>query len=72
MALDFLHISPLSKKNQTQRRRNPQYYVIGNHEPIIEPATWDLVQTEIIRRAKPGESSHQRPCGCRCFCYRSW
>lgn len=35
----------------------PQYYVSGNHEPIIAPATWDLVQAEIARRAKPGSST---------------
>ncbi|WZJ55873.1 recombinase zinc beta ribbon domain-containing protein [Trueperella pyogenes] len=35
----------------------PQYYVTGNHEPIISPATWDAVQAELARRAGKGTSS---------------
>ena len=35
----------------------PQYYVTGNHEPIINPATWDAVQAELARRAGKGTSN---------------
>ena len=34
----------------------PQYYVEGSHDPIIEPAEWQLVQTEIQRRKNTGRS----------------
>ncbi|AGJ78455.1 resolvase [Cutibacterium avidum 44067] len=47
----------LTKTTKTNEGEVPQYYVSGNHEPIIEPATWDLVQAELARRAKPGSSS---------------
>ena len=30
----------------------PQYYVEGNHEAIISPAVFDMVQTELARRSK--------------------
>ena len=30
----------------------PQYYVMGNHEAIIEPETFDMVQRELQRRAE--------------------
>lgn len=47
----------LTKTIKPNHGEIPQYYVSGNHEAIIEPATWDLVQAEIARRAKPGSSS---------------
>lgn len=47
----------LSKTIKPNQGEVPQYYVTGNHEPIIDPATWDLVQQEITRRATPGSSS---------------
>lgn len=34
----------------------PQYYVEGSHDAIIEPAEWQLVQTEIQRRKNMGRS----------------
>lgn len=34
----------------------PQYYVEGSHDAIIEPAEWQLVQTEIQRRKNTGRS----------------
>ena len=40
----------LSKKQKKNEGEIPQYYVTGNHEPIIPPATFDLVQAEIERR----------------------
>ena len=46
----------LTKTVKPNQGEVPQYYVSGNHEPIIDPATWDLVQAEIARRAKPGPS----------------
>lgn len=35
----------------------PQYYVTSNHEPIIDPVTWDTVQAELARRAGKGTSN---------------
>ena len=42
----------LTKKQIKNRGQIPQYYVTGNHEPIIEPETFELVQAEIARRRK--------------------
>ena len=42
------HLSKRHKKNEGEL---PQYYVEGNHEGIIDRATFDAVQTEIKRRA---------------------
>lgn len=40
----------LTKKQVKNRGVIPQYYVTGNHEAIIDPETFDLVQAEIARR----------------------
>lgn len=40
----------LTKKQVKNRGQIPQYYVTGNHEAIIEPDTFELVQAEIERR----------------------
>lgn len=40
----------LTKKQKKNEGEIPQYYVTGNHEAIIDPATFDLVQAEIERR----------------------
>ena len=40
----------LTKKVKKNEGEIPQYYVTGNHEAIIPPATFDLVQAEIERR----------------------
>ena len=40
----------LTKKLKKNEGEIPQYYVTGNHEAIIPPATFDLVQAEIERR----------------------
>ena len=40
----------LTKKLKKNEGEVPQYYVTGNHEAIIDPATFDLVQAEIERR----------------------
>ncbi len=42
----------LSKRMKKNEGEVPQYYVENNHEAIIEPATFDLVQAEIMKRAK--------------------
>ena len=42
----------LSKKMKKNEGEVPQYYVENNHEAIIDPATFDLVQAEVLRRAK--------------------
>jgi hypothetical protein len=44
-SVDFLHRKRLSNRGQVQ-----QYYVEGDHEPIIPPKTFQLVQEEIERR----------------------
>lgn len=40
----------LTKKQVKNEGQIPQYYVTGNHEAIIEPETFELVQAEIERR----------------------
>ena len=40
----------LTKKMVKNEGQIPQYYVTGNHEAIIPPETFDLVQAEIERR----------------------
>ena len=46
----------LSKKRKANEGEVPQYYVEGSHDAIIEPAEWQLVQTEIQRRKNAGRS----------------
>ena len=46
----------LSKKRKANEGEVPQYYVEGSHDAIIEPAEWQLVQTEIQRRKNTGRS----------------
>ena len=36
----------------------PQYYVEGNHEAIIEPSVYDLVQVELAKRSKKNEARY--------------
>ena len=40
----------LQKKVKKNEGEAPQYYVEGNHEAIIDPCTFDLVQEEMKRR----------------------
>lgn len=47
----------LTKTMKVNEGEVPQYYVTGNHEPIITPATWDVVQAEFARRAGKGTSN---------------
>jgi hypothetical protein len=47
----------LTKTMKVNEGEVPQYYVTGNHEPIINPDTWDAVQAELARRAGKGTSN---------------
>lgn len=49
-------IDYLSKKMKTNTGEIPQYYVEGNHEAIISPEEFDLVQAELERRKKYGRT----------------
>lgn len=42
----------LQKKLKKNEGEVPQYYVEGNHEAIISPAVFDLVQEELTKRSK--------------------
>lgn len=47
----------LTKKKKDNEGEIPQYYVENNHEAIIEPAVFDMVQRELERR-QPGHNRH--------------
>lgn len=47
----------LTKKKKLNEGEIPQYYVTGNHEAIIEPEVFDMVQRELVRRGK-GRNRH--------------
>jgi len=47
----------LQKKHKKNEGEVPQYYVEGNHEAIIEPRVFDLVQAELVKRTKGGRYS---------------
>ena len=65
----------LSKKSKTNTGEIPQYYIEGNHEAIISPEEFDLVQAELERRKAYGKSinttnvlsSKIRCCDCGSF-----
>ena len=44
----------LQKKMKKNEGEIPQYYVEGNHEAIISPAVFDMVQAELAKRTKGG------------------
>ena len=44
----------LQKKMKKNEGEVPQYYVEGNHEAIISPAVFDMVQAELAKRTKGG------------------
>lgn len=48
----------LTKKKAKNTGEVPQYYVSGNHEPIIAPAVWDYVQTMLDPNIKRGGRHH--------------
>ena len=62
----------LQKKMKKNEGEVPQYYVEGNHEAIISPEVFDLVQAELERRKSPKGSrysgvsifSNKIKCGC--------
>ena len=45
----------LTKKTKTNEGEVPQYYVENNHEAIIDPQIFELVQAEIAKRNKGKE-----------------
>lgn len=47
----------LTKKKKRNEGEIPQYYVENNHEAIIEPEVFDMVQRELERR-QPGRNRH--------------
>ena len=47
----------LTKKMKTNLGEVPQYYVENNHEAIIDPETFEMVQRELARRTK-GKNRH--------------
>lgn len=57
----------LTKTMKVNEGEVPQYYVTGNHDPIINPATWDLVQAELARRAGKG-TSNSHPFASKIIC----
>lgn len=47
----------LTKKTKTNEGEIPQYYVENNHEAIIDPETFEMVQRELARRVR-GKNRH--------------
>lgn len=63
----------LSKTTKRNEGEIPQYYVTGNHEPIIAPAVWDQVQHELARRSGRSRSfSHPFASKIECGCRGGW
>ena len=61
----------LTKKKVKNTGQVPQYYVKGDHEPIIEPEIFDLVQRRMSRESKSSSVSPfsgKVKCGC-CMSY---
>lgn len=56
-------IDYLTKKKKINEGEIPQYYVEGDHEAIIPPETFDLVQREIAKRGQ----NHDHRSGVRLF-----
>lgn len=53
----------LTKKQVKNEGEVPQYYVTGNHEPIIAPAVWDFVQAELTAPATGRRSTSRQRTG---------
>ncbi|KIR03820.1 Phage integrase (Site-specific recombinase) [Lachnospiraceae bacterium TWA4] len=51
-------IDYLSKRTKKNEGEVPQYYIEGNHEAIIEPAVFDLVQLELEKRSRKDTSKY--------------
>lgn len=65
----------LTKKTKKNNGEIPQYYVENDHEAIIEPRIFDLVQVEIKRRSEqPGKYSGacMFSSKIKCGCCGSW
>jgi len=45
---------PITKKRKKNRGELPQYFIEDTHEPIIDRATFDYVQSEMARRKELG------------------
>lgn len=59
----------LTKEHKTNEGEIPQYYVSGNHEAIIEPEVWELVQREMERRKnEKGRHSGMRLFSGKVYC----
>ena len=48
----------LTKKMKINQGEVPQYYVENNHEAIIDPQTFDMVQAELARRKEGNNLSN--------------
>lgn len=53
----FYTVDYLTKKQRRNAGEVQQYYVEGNHEAIIPPPVFDMVQRELAKR-KPGPNRH--------------
>ncbi len=65
----------LTKKLKQNNGEIPQYYVEGNHEAIIPPAVFDMVQQELTRRGtgnKYHSGVHTFSTKIKCGCCGSW
>lgn len=63
----------LTKTTKRNEGEIPQYYVTGNHEPIITSAVWDQVQHELARRSGRSRSfSHPFASKIECGCCGGW
>lgn len=59
----------LTKKQKRNEGEVPQYYVEHSHEAIIDPAEWQAVQDEIVRRKNmEGQYSGVSPLATRVIC----
>ncbi|MFC5280732.1 recombinase family protein [Arcanobacterium canis] len=56
----------LTKKLVKNEGQAPQYYVEGNHEAIIDPEVWELVQH--LMRTTPSSGRANRTFSCVVFC----
>ena len=55
---------PITKKHKKNNGELAQYYVEGTHPAIIDKATFDYVQAEMLRRKKQGGLKRKRYVGC--------
>ncbi|WP_143063412.1 hypothetical protein [Corynebacterium cystitidis] len=47
----------LTKPMKVNEGEVPQYYVAGDYPAIVEPATWDVVQTELVQYSGKGTTN---------------